>query len=162
MKVAHAISVVTRAPRESRIAPRPLDAARALLRAGALDRELARGVPSWRSPVHAARSLQLTSRRGRAAIASSLDDLVARSGLPRRHLFGSAAIEPCREQVWHALPRILEITSRLRRSEPIASRGAAGLLELLRDATGPCYHRTHRGALSVALDRVTPWLDTEG
>ncbi len=141
--------------------PRSLTALHARLRACAIDKELARGVPSWSSPVHAARSLQLTSGRSRAALARSLDDLVARAGLPRGHFFGTAAIAPCREQVSHALPQILEITARLRRARPVASRGAAALLELLRDGTGPCYNCTQRGALSIVLDRVSAWLDTE-
>ena len=161
MRAAQAIGSTARAPRQRLSRPRALIALHARLRACAIDRDLARGVPSWRSPVHAARSLQVTSRRSRAALAHSLDDLVARAGLPRHHLFGSAVIEPCREQVWHALPQIRALSARLRSSEPIASRGAADLLELLRDGTGPCYNCTHRGALSIVLDRVATWLDTE-
>ncbi len=147
--------------RERPMWPRTLTALHARLRACAIDRELARGVPSWRSPVYAARSLQLTSERGRAALANSLESLVKRAGLPRSRLFGSAVIQPCSEQVWHALPQIRDLTARLRSSQPIASRGAADLLELLRDGTGPCYNCTHRGALSTVLDRVAAWLDTE-
>jgi hypothetical protein len=141
--------------------PRALTALHARLRASAIDRELARGMPSWRSPVHVARSLQVTSVRSRAALAHSLDDLAKRAGLPRSHSFGSAVIEPCHEQVRHALPQIRDLTARLRSREPIASRGAASLLELLRDGTGPCYNYAHRGALSTALDRVAALLDTE-
>jgi len=161
MRAAQAIRSATHAPRERRSRPRTLTALHARLRAGSIDRELARGVPSWRSPVYAARSLQVTSVRSRAALAHSLEDLVKRAGLPRSHSFGSAVIAPCREQVWHALPQIRELTARLRSREPIASRGAAGLLELLRDGTGPCYNYTHRDALSTVLNRVAAWLDTE-
>ena len=161
MRAVQAVGSATHAPRQRRRWPRALTALNAHLRASEIDRELARGVPSWRSPVYAARSLQVTSSRSRATLAHSLEDLVTRAGLPRSHSFGSAVIEPCREQVWHALPQIRELTTRLRSREPIASRGAAGLLELLRDGTGPCYNYTHRGALSTVLDRVADWLDTE-
>ena len=161
MRAAHAVRSATRAPRQRRSRPRALTAVHARLRACAIDGQLARGVPSWHSPVYAARSLQLTSARSRAALAHSLEDLVKRAGLPRSHSFGSAVIAPCREHVWDALPQIRELSARLRSREPIASRGAAGLLELLRDGTGPCYNYTHSGALSTALDRVAAWLDTE-
>ena len=162
MRAAPALGSATRAPRQGRTWPRALTALHAHVRGGAIDRELARGVPSWRSPVHAARSLQVTSVRSRAALAHSLEDLVKRAGLPRSHLFGSAVVEPCRVQVWHALPQIRELTTRLRGREPIASRGAATLLELLRDGTGPCYNYTHDGALSAVLDRVAAWLGHRG
>jgi len=161
MRAAQAVGSATHAPRQRWTWPRALTSLHARLRAGAIDRELARGVPSWRSPVFAARSLQVTSVRSRAALAHSLEDLVKRAGLPRSHSSGSAVIEPCCEQVWHALPQIRELTARLRSREPIASQGAAGPLELLRDGTGPCYNYTHRGALSAVLDRVAAWLDTE-
>ena len=161
MRAAQAIGSTARAPRDRRVWPRALTALHARLRACAIDRELARGVQSWRSPVYAARSLQLTSVRSRAGLAHSLEDLVVRAGLPRNHLFGSAVIEPCREQIWHALPQIRALAARLRSRDPISSRGAAGLLELLRDGTGPCYNCTHRSALSTVLNRVAAWLDTE-
>jgi hypothetical protein len=161
MRAAQAVRTAAHAPRQRWVWPRALTSLHARLRACVIDRELARGVPSWRSPVYAARSLQVTSVRSRAALAHSLEDLVKRAGLPRSHSVGSAVIEPCREQVWHALPQIRGLSARLRSREPISSRGAAGLLELLRDGTGPCYNYTHHGALSTVLNRVAAWLDTE-
>ena len=146
---------------ERRTPPQALTAVRARLFACALDRQLARGVPSWRSPVHAARAVQLTGKRGRASLARSLDDLVELSSLPRSRFVGTAIIRPCREQVWDALPQILALTARLRDGRPVGSRGVAGMLEILRDGAGPCYHPTQGRALSSALDRVSRWLDTE-
>ena len=146
---------------DRRTPPRALTALRARLFARSLDSQLARGVPSWRSPVHAARALALTGERGRASVARALEDLVEIAGLRRSQLLGTAVTMPCREQVWEALPQILVLTARLRSGTPVGSRGVAGVLEILRDATGPCYHRTHRHALALALERASRWLDTE-
>ena len=146
---------------ERRTPPRALSAVRARLLSCALDRQLAHGVQSWRSPVHAARALQLTGPRGRASLARSLDDLVEHASLPRSRLIGTAIIQPCREQVWDALPQILALTARLRDGRPVGSRGVAAVTEILRDGAGPCYRATHRGALTSALERVSRWLDTE-
>jgi hypothetical protein len=130
----------------------------ARLRAGWLDRQLADGVAPWHSPVHAARALQLTSRRHRRAMARSLERLVEAADQP--HLrFLTAAVPPCRAQVHDALPSILDVAGRLRDGEPVDARGIATLRELLSDGLGPCYANTHPGALAVALEAVSQWLD---
>jgi hypothetical protein len=134
---------------------------RARARAGALDGELGRGVPSWASPVHAARALQLTDRRHRTGLASSLERIVAHASKPRSALIGSAVVPPCREQVWDAMPQLLEIASRLRGPSPVAVRGVALLIELLRDGGGPCYQCTHTRALARALRPVARHLGAE-
>jgi len=141
--------------------PRTLTGLLARLQACELDRQLARGVPTWRSPVHAARALQLTGGRGRGAVARSLDELVEHASLRRSQLIGTAIIQPCREQVWAATPQILALRARLRADAPVAPRGVAALLEILRDGAGPCYQPTHPRALCRALDRAASWLDTE-
>jgi hypothetical protein len=145
-----------------RRAARPLlMALRARLRAGSLDRELAGGVPSWASPLHAARALQLTDGRHRTKLAGSLERIVDHASRPRADFIGSAAVPPCREQVWDAMPQLLEIAARLRGPSPVAARGVALLVEILRDGAGPCYRCTHTRALVRALRPVARHLGAE-
>jgi hypothetical protein len=147
------------APR--RLARPPLLLLRARLRSRSLDRELARGVPSWSTPLHAARAVALTERRHRAALAGCLDRLLDHASRPASHFIGCAVVPPCREQVWNAMPELLAIAARLRGPSPVAARGVALLLELLRDGAGPCYRSTHPRALTRALQPVARHLDTE-
>jgi hypothetical protein len=130
---------------------------KARLRAPSLDRELASGIASWRSELHAARALQLTGRRRRRGLARSLERLAEQSQEPRS-LYRGAAVEPCREQVMEALPALLGVSSLLRSAEPIDARGIARLNLLLSDGTGPCYVRIERNALSNALREISQWL----
>lgn len=122
-----------------------------------LDSQLAAGVPSWRSPSHAARALQLTGDRDRRALARSLERLleaVERIPTPVR----GGAIRPCRGQVLGALPEIMAISALLRSAEPIDARGVAMLRLVLSDGAGPCYVRSRPGALTEALQEVSRWL----
>jgi hypothetical protein len=129
----------------------------ALLRAPSIDRQLAGGVPSWSSPRHAARALQLTGARRRKATARSLERLLEQC--EARVPFGrSAAIPPCREQVRDALAEIMAITAYLRSGAPVDARGVAMLRELLGDGGGPCFRRSHKHALTEALQEVSRWL----
>jgi hypothetical protein len=141
--------------------PRTMTSLVARMRGSRLDRELARGVAPWRSPTHAARSLQLTGPRSRVFLARSLESLIARAELSRRDLIGSAVVPPSREQVYGALAQILAVAGRLRDSSPVRARGAAALRILLSDGAGPCYRRGQRDELARALDEVARWLDTE-
>jgi hypothetical protein len=52
-------------PARRRRRPPALTAARARLHSHSLDRELGAGIATWRTPLHAARALQLTGRRRR-------------------------------------------------------------------------------------------------
>ncbi len=157
MRAAHAIGQGVPARVDRRAAPRGRVRLSALLRAGTLDRELAAGVPSWRSPGHAARAVWLTQPRRRRGLARALEILVERSKQPVKR-GRSSAVEPCREQVRDALREIMAITSRLRSSEPIDARGVALLRALVTDGGGPCYARSRPAALTEALQEVSPWL----
>jgi hypothetical protein len=125
-----------------------------------IDRELADGTTTWSTVAHAARAVQLTSTRSRNSLARSLEQLVERAEEPPTP-FRSAAIPPCREQVRHALPVILELASRLRDSAPVDAHGMAQLHQLLCDACGPCYAGSHSDALTVALERVARCIGVE-
>ena len=118
-----------------------------------LDPQIAAGAPSWRSPSHAARALQVTSDRDRLALGrSSLERLLEdaeRTATP----FRSAAIRPCREQVREALADIMAISALLRSAQPIDARGVAMLRAVLSDGGGPCYSRP--AVLAEALQEVS-------
>jgi len=131
------------------------------LRALSIDRELAEGVPSWCSPIHAARSLQLTSNRSRRNVARSLERLVELAELPPTARRG-AAISPSPEQVRASSPLITRIASRLRSPDPVDARGVAALRELLCDGASPCYAPAPPGALVDALQGVSQWLEISG
>jgi hypothetical protein len=139
---------------------RPIAWLLARLRAPWLDRQLAAGVVPWRSRVHAARALQLTSARSRRALARSMEMLVERAERPPTP-FRGAAIPPCREQVREAWPLVLAIASRLRSGEPVNAHGVARLRELLSDGAGPCYLRATPDALTLALQSVCRVLDVD-
>ena len=161
MRTAHAprpiaLAGTRRPPRQARVVAR----LRARLGASWIDPRLAAGAVSWRSPVYAARALQLTDRGSRFALARSLERLLERAEQPSAP-FKSAAIAPCRVQVRDALPLILSIASRLRSGTPVDARGIAQLSELLSDGAGPCYRRIHPEALTRALERVSRALDVD-
>jgi len=161
MRSAHAphpmaLAGTRRPPRQAWVAAR----LRARLGASWIDRRLAAGAASWRSPVYAARAVQLTDSRSRIALACSLERLLERAEDPPA-LFKSAAIPPCRVQVREAMPVILELASRLRSGAPVDARGVAQLSELLSDGGGPFYRRIHPQALTRALERVSRALDVD-
>jgi hypothetical protein len=161
MKDAQAFTYLPRTRVAERRLPRVLSRLSARLRGPWLDRQLARGITSWSSPVHAERALQLTSNHTRNRLASSLDTLVERSEMPRSQLSGTPFVPPCREQVREALPQILALSSRLRGAAPVGARGVAQLEILLCDGAGPFYRRSTPAALAVALEDVWPWLEVD-
>jgi hypothetical protein len=138
----------------------PLVAVVARLRSPWIDRRIAQGAPSWRSPTYAARSLQLTGLRYRRVLARSLERLIEDAERPRDRF--SAVVPPCREQVREAMPAMLALASRLRSSEPVDARGVAQLTSLLCDTAGPCYMRARPGALAVALEAIDRTLEVPG
>ena len=135
-----------------------LTALRARLRAPFLDRQLAAGTASWRTPVHAARALQLTRPRSRQTLARSLERLVETAD-DHRGPFRGAVVQPCSEQVHAALPLILAIAVRLRSPAPVAASGVARLRALLCDGGGPCYLPSEDDALRIALETIWQCLD---
>jgi hypothetical protein len=130
----------------------------ARMRAPRLDRELSRGIVSWRSRAHAARSLQLTGARSRRGLARALERLVDDCERPAP-LFQGAVVQPCRPQVRESTPLMLEIASRLRSAEPVDARGVAMLRALVSDGAGPCYTQAGPGALTDALETISVMLD---
>jgi len=161
MRAAQTLSYGARARVRQRRPPGPLASITARLCGPHLDRELADGVATWRSTLHAARALQLTGRRERMRLARALAILVSNARIPHAHFFRSGVIEPCRVQVFEALPSIQALGGRLRGTEPLRARGVARLRILLSDGSGPCYRESEPGALRDALDVVHGWLDTE-
>jgi hypothetical protein len=138
---------------------RPIAWLSAHLRARRIDLELAKGVATWRSPTHAARALQLTTRRHRRGLAVGVTRLVADAERPVGNFRLTSAIPPCREQVREAAPVIIAIASRLCDGDPVDARGVATLRLVITDGVGPCYARIHRKALTDALEGVLLWLD---
>jgi hypothetical protein len=157
MKTAHAITWPSATGSTGPLPWRWLSGLKARLRASSLDRELASGIAPWRSPLHAARALQLTGDRSRRCVARSLERLVEQSQQSAPQYRG-AVIAPCREQVMEALPMLLGITGRLRSADPIDARGIARLNRLLSDGNGPCYVWIERNALTNALQEISKWL----
>jgi hypothetical protein len=157
MKAAHAITWPPTAESPTSFRSQWTARLRARLHAPALDRELASGTAPWRSPLHAARALALTSDRSRLGLARSLERLVEQAQCARSQSRG-AVIYPCREQVMDALPAVLNIAGRLRCADPIDARGMARLKLLLSDGSGPCYVEIRRNALTNALQEISPWL----
>jgi hypothetical protein len=156
MSSGSTLASALRLPRDHR--PRSYDHWHARLRAGRLDHDLASGIASWQSPAHAARSLQLTTRRKRDSLAERLDSLTEMAEQPARLYLRSPVIQPSRRQVRDAQPLIRAIAARMRDGEPLDARATAALRLLLADGTGPCYGPEQIGALRAALERVTRWL----
>jgi hypothetical protein len=119
-----------------------------------LDEELARGLGASLSEAHAARAEQLTGERARRRVADTLDRLVDRAENPRPASL-IPLIPPCREQVRAAMPLILSIRSRLLSGEPLTTQGIARLKILVSDRRGPCYVRSRRDALTLALQDIS-------
>lgn len=125
-----------------------------------IDRELAAGEPTWSTVAHAARAVQLTSRRRRRSLARALELLAERAEQPAAGR--STAIPPCREQVRDALSEIMAMSALLRSAEPIDARGVAKLRALLSDGGSPCYRPGHPDALTDALREVSRWTGVAG
>ena len=128
---------------------------RARTRAGALDRQLAAGVPSWRTELHAARALQLTGPRHRRAVAEALQRLERRSIQPiHSGTILALVVPPCRASVRECAWQIEALVALLHSGDPIAVEGMARLQVLLHDGTGPLYLPDHGGELSRALHHI--------
>ena len=136
---------------------------RARTRAGALDRQLAAGVPSWRTELHATRALQLTGARQRRLTADALERLERRSIQPiHSGTVLALVVPPCRASVRECATQISELIALLRSREPVAVEGMARLQLLLHDGTGPLYLPDHAGELSRALRRIRRTIAVSG
>jgi hypothetical protein len=132
---------------------------RARLAAGRIDRQLAAGIPSWESPVYAARARQLTSARMRRGLADSIDRILDVSENGRAGTLMTAAIMPQRSAVQEARPTLLLLSARLRSSAPLSARGVALLRDLLTDGGGPLYRPSAPTALANKVRAIDELLD---
>jgi hypothetical protein len=131
----------------------------ARLRGPWLDRELAAGVEPWHSPVHSARSLQITSQRARNSLADSLETLFVRAQRPARSPGWSAAVPVDRDAVLAARQALEWLAERLRDGAPIGTRGVAELRDVISDGSGPFYGALTGDTLRGVLAQVLASLD---
>jgi hypothetical protein len=131
-----------------------LGAVQAHLHAHALDREIACGVATWRSPRHATRSLQLTSRRRRDSLAATLEDTLRTARRPSIGSLFTAVISPCRGSVLGCSSQLSDLVVSLRGPEPVHAEGIALLQELLCNGAGPLYTPNRLGDLQRALRQI--------
>jgi hypothetical protein len=111
----------------------------ARLRGSWLDRELAAGAPPWSTPLHSARSLQITSPRARRSLARSLDRLIERASYPAHPTATSALATLDRAAVLGSREHLRAIADLLRDERPVSTAGIAALRDLLSDGAGPIY-----------------------
>jgi hypothetical protein len=132
----------------------------ARLRALRLDHELAEGVAPWRSAVHAARALQVTSDRKRLRLARTLERLVAEADIgPAADARPAPRIGPCCEQILLARGDILALADRLRAPVSIDAGVAVQLRRLVSDGAGPLYTQRAPRTLRATLDPLLDALD---
>jgi hypothetical protein len=104
-------------------------------RAGALNESLIAGADPAASRLLAARALQLTSPRSRAALARGLNTLLwSAQAAPSRW-----RVRPQRDAVCANASALGELASLLASSSPLYARGVAALEQLLSDGTGAAY-----------------------
>jgi len=138
--------------------PGRLVSLRVWLRHESLDRELARGIAPWRSRAHAARALQLTSARRRAAYATGFERVLAETERPRRNTRFSGVVTPDPATVILCAPAIWEIIETLRAPAPVSAEGMARLRALLCDGAGPLYCARNPEQLRQSLEHISCWL----
>ncbi len=161
MLSSHAGSLTTRRPAQPLSVPGRRAHLTARIKATRLDRELAAGAQPWRSQLHAARALQLTSLRTRDGFAKALDRLVARTYLNSPAI--TAAIPPNRAALRNAEPVIADLAARLRVTErPVHVQGMAQLNELLSDGAGPLYVPADNRELSLRISMVLETIEARG
>jgi hypothetical protein len=128
----------------------PLAWVRARVCRSGLDAALARGADPCGSPALAYRAVRLTSERGRARLAASLDRVLDAAARPARGR--SVAVPPCRDEVMAAGSLLIQARELLRSRRPVYSQGVARIENLLRDGGGPLYLPARRGALRHELE----------
>lgn len=140
---------VSRERRKTRLEDRVI----AYILAPWLDRELADGMAPSASEAHAARAEQLCGDRVRRSVARSLETLLDRAENPRTAAPRST-VPLCAEQIRDAAALIASTAGCLRSQEALDPGAVARLKILLADRRGPCYRRTRRDALTVALGKI--------
>jgi hypothetical protein len=132
------------------------------VRAGALDRALARGAAPEASFLLAVRANELAAPTTRKSLAESFGQLAARPLSSRTRVAGNSLIDwPA---VREARSELSEVVARLRGPGPLPAAGLASLRLLLTDGAGPLYYPRRRDALRTALsdalgllDPTVPW-----
>jgi hypothetical protein len=121
-----------------------------------VDKELANGTPSWTSPRHAARALQLTSRRHRTALAQGLDRVLSEARRrPTANFKRTAYVAPCRRSVLHCAPLLEDLSALLAGGLPLDPEPVARLRVLARDGIGPLYCGGRCQELEGALNLIS-------
>jgi hypothetical protein len=127
----------------------------ARLRAVKLNDELLAGGDPGGSRLLAARALQLTSPRSRAALADGLRRLLWRAQASAGPL---TVVRVQRDAVCANASALAELGSLLDSSAPLYAQGVAALERLLGDGTGPAYRgdaETLAGVLEECRQRMT-------
>lgn len=129
------------------------------LRAGCLDRALAKGTPPEASAALALRARRLTEPPLRRAIAEAFRRVVQEAPQAGTPLVGRVA--PDRARVASASEELSLLADALASPGPVAARGVAQARLLLTDGTGPLYNPLSRATLgglaARAADQLRPW-----
>src|SRR5581483_10350833 len=120
-----------------------------------LDKELATGIPSWESPRHAARALQLTDRGHRRSLAQGLACLLNEARHPNANFRRLSCVVPCRQSVLHCAPMLEDLSTVLESDLPLDAQQVARLRVLSRNGVGPFYCRGHRDELTSILEQIS-------
>jgi hypothetical protein len=119
-----------------------------------LDKELATGIPSWESPRHAARALQLTAPRHRRSLAQGLDRLLADARHPTAHV-RMLCVTPCHASIRSCGPLIESLSCVLSGDLPLEAMDVAHLRVLMRNGIGPLYCGGRCTELSAVLEQIS-------
>lgn len=141
--------------------PRFWTYASAWLHRDRLDKELATGTPSWDSPRHAARALQLTGRAHRKALAQGLDHLLEEARNPNASFKRLSCVVPCRRSVLRCAPLLEDLSAVLQGDLPLDARQVARLRVMARNGVGPFYCDGRRQELANALELISAGMVAE-
>ena len=122
-----------------------------------LDRRLRRGEAPESSVVLAVRAAMLVHPRTLAALATSLERMMALAARPSSSLVGSWI---CRHHVREVEPELVAIRRRITSDGPVAARGVAELRALLTDGSGPFYQHRDTSDLGARLRMALVALDS--
>jgi hypothetical protein len=120
-----------------------------------LDSELAKGTPSWRSPRHAARALQLTSRGQRKSLAAGLVSVLEQARQPKADCRRLVCIAPCRRSVLQCESLLEDLCNVLGSELPLEPGRVARLRVLSRNGIGPFYCTGRANELSRILEQIS-------
>jgi hypothetical protein len=130
---------------------------RVVLSSGRLTRRLADGADAVESRELALRARQLTAPAFRAALASSLDNVLERAARPRPLVSSQVPLD--RTKVRAAGEEIAGLSARLRSPEPVRAQGVAQALLLLTDPELPLHGDAGPDRLAHAIIELNERLD---